>query len=192
MSIKIVIAKWSPLAVVIIGFGGLLYTGTHQVYRQDLNDPQIQIARDVANALRDGAEPASVVPRYVFNADESLSPFVAIFDENGTPLESSAAIAGAPPAPPQGIFDSARTSGENRVTWQPSGSTRIALVVRYVPEKKFYVVSGRNMSEVEMRIRDFTMKLTIGLLLMLAATFGLELFGAYRHSMAVAMGPNPR
>ncbi len=186
MSIKIVIAKWLPIAVVTVGFGGLIYVGTQQAYRQNLNDPQIQIVRDVANALRDGAEPVAVVPRYVFNADESLSPFVAIFDENGTTLESSAAIAGAPPKPPQGVFDSARTSGENRVTWQPSGSTRIALVVRYVPEKKLYVVAGRNMSEVEMRVRDFTMKLTIGLLLMLATTFGLELFGAYRHSMAVA------
>lgn len=189
MSIKIVIAKWLPLGVITIGLGGLLYVGIQQVYRHDLNDPQVQIARDVANALRDGAEPAAVVPRYVFNADESLSPFVAVFDESGLTLESSASIAGAPPKPPQGVFDAARVLGENRVTWQPSESTRIALVVRYVPEKKLYVGAGRNMSEVEMHIGEFTTQLAIGLLLILAATLGLELFGAYRHSKTLTKPP---
>ena len=171
--------KWIPFAIAVTGVIGLLYATVQQNYRQSLNDPQIQMAEDGAAALARGAVPADVVPRGVnINADESLAPFIAVYDSAGMPLEASATIGGKPPLPPIGIFMAARenhgkdtdVSGENRVSWQPSHTTRIALVVKYVPEKQQLVAAGRNMREVEMREENLFRMIELGWLVIMVST----------------------
>ena len=171
--------KWIPLAIAITGLCGLIYATVQQNYRQSLNDPQVQMAEDGAMALASGASPAEIVPRGVLiNADKSLTSFIAVYDSKGTPLEASATIGGQPPKPPQGIFNAARdnrgkdtsVANENRVSWQPSRDTRIALVVKYVPERQQFVAAGRNMREVEIREAQLSRMIELGWLVIMVSS----------------------
>jgi hypothetical protein len=53
------------------------------------------------------------------------------------------------PTVPKGVLDSAKQNGEDRVSWQPAASVRVAAVI--VSYKDGYVLAGRNMREVEQR-----------------------------------------
>ena len=184
MYIKLGIAKWLQIALAITSCGMLVDATEQYILRSELNDPQIKIVGDVTNALERGAPPAQVVPRYVFDAEKSLSPFIAVYDATGTPLESSASIGDVPPKPPIGVFEYAKSHRENRVTWQPNKDTRIALVIRPVlTDKGWFVESGRNMKEVEGRIKHVGLIVFLGTLCALLTTLALELFGAYRHAL---------
>ena len=181
-----ILAHWLPLAIGITGISGLVYVSIQQNYRQSLNDPQIQMVEDAVSALVAGAPPVDVVPRTLFDASESLAPFIAVYDSSGTPLEASARIGDAPPRPPIGVFQYARTAGENRVTWQPNASTRIALVARPVPnDKGWFVASGRNMREVEQRIHVLGVHIGYGLLVLLVTSLAAECLGdAWRRRLS--------
>lgn len=180
-----VFSAWFPLAVAVTLVCGLIYTGVQQTYRQGLDDPQIQMAEDGAMRLAAGGVPAELVQRGVPKVDavQSLSPWIAVYDGSGMPLESSAVLNNAPPKPPAGVFDEsgwkrgilasnvAKTAvPENRVTWQPEPGVRIALVIVPVEGSEYFVVAGRNMREVERRTSVFTTTLGIGWLFTLFAT----------------------
>ena len=135
-----------------------LYLIPQQVLRQGLNDPQIQLAGDLAARLEQGSLPGSAVPAAQIDMARSLAPFVIVYDDQGHPLASQAVLNGAIPAPPSGVFDFVRQHGEERVSWQPilaSGSqdgVRIAAVVRRANgAHPGFVLAGRNMREVEAR-----------------------------------------
>ena len=185
---RITVMKWLPMSIVIVGVSGLAYIGLQQLNRNAMNDPQVQMVQDAAATLANGGVPADVVPRgTMIDLGKSLSPFIAVYDRDGTPLEADAVLDNAPPKPPVGVLTSSLASGENRVTWQPEGSVRIALVVAPVPNSSgWFVASGRSMSEGEARIDEITNLFAGGILLLLAVTLGLELFGAYRHARAMA------
>ena len=170
--------QWLPLAVAIIGICGLLYAVTRQSYRSSLNDPQIQWAEDGALALASGMVPAEIVPRGVLiDAGQSPAPFIAVFDKEGIPLESSATIDNFPPKPPAGVFGYAKKYGENRVTWQPNPTVRIALVVVPVPDDSGrFVAAGRNMREVERREANVSKGIGIGLIIILIGSFIFSAF----------------
>jgi hypothetical protein len=176
---KGILYHWLTLAVAIIGITGLIYVAIQQNYRQSLNDPQVQLAQDIANGLMSGKGPAEVVPQdYLFDAGKSLATFMAVYDASGKPLQATAFINNAPPKPPVGVFEYARKAGEHRVTWQPNANTRIALVIRYVPgDQEYFAVAGRNMREVESRIHKTGLTLGLGLIVVLIASFLLEVFG---------------
>jgi len=48
---KAALKAWVPLAVVATVMAGMVYGVAQQVLRQSANDPQIQLAGDVADAL---------------------------------------------------------------------------------------------------------------------------------------------
>ena len=140
-----------------------LYAIPQQVLRQGADDPQIQIATDLAarldyygvgDGLRQGALSNSTG---TVDMARSLSPFVIVYDDHGRPLGSTALLDGRTPTPPAGVFDYVRTHGEERVSWQPVQSAtrgvRIAAVVERVsgPQPGF-VLAGRSMREVQARI----------------------------------------
>jgi hypothetical protein len=191
LSLRITMAKWLPMAIAIVGVSGLAYLGLQQLNRNQMNDPQVQMAEDAALALSSGSAPADVVPRGVsIDLSKSVSPFIAIYDQSGTPLEADAVLGGAPPKPPVGVFAAALERGENRVTWQPEGSVRVALVVVPVPNSSgYYVAAGRSMRDAEGFIDQMTSLFAAGVLFLLAVTLSLELFGAYRHMRAMAAKP---
>ncbi|HLY42049.1 MAG TPA: hypothetical protein VKR52_12625 [Terracidiphilus sp.] len=147
------------LAGIASGVALALYAIPQQVLRQGLNDPQIQMAGDVAARLEHGGTPNETVPQgEQVDMAQSLAPFVIVYDEQGHPLASQAVLNGAVPAPPSGVFDYVRQHGEERVSWQPvRGSqtvngVRIAAVVERVSgAHPGFVLAGRNMREVEAR-----------------------------------------
>ena len=187
-TVRITVMKWLPLALIIVGCIGFAYLGLQQMERQGMNDPQVQMAEDAALALANGAAPASVVPQgAAVDPAQSLSPFIGVFDSNGTVIVSNASLHGMTPTPPAGVFNAALQKGQNRVTWQPEGSVRIALVVVPVPNSSgWYVAAGRSMREGEIRIDQLTWLAMLAMAFLLSTTLALELFGAWRHSQAMA------
>jgi hypothetical protein len=180
--------SWLPLAVAITGICLLVYGTVQQNYRQSLNDPQIQMAQDGAAKLAAGGVPAELVQRGLplIDAAKSLAPWIAVYDSNGTALESSAVLEGSPPAPPKGLFDLAKAQGNNlpHNTWQPRDGVRIALVVIPVqvtsgPNEGYFVAAGRNMSEVENREGQLTTFVGLAWLVLIVATFATKAFAKY-------------
>ncbi len=173
---------WLPLGVAIVVVVCFSYVAVQQNYRMSLNDPQIQMAEDGAAALAAGKSPAEIVPRAeLFDIGQSLAPFIAVYDKDGTPLEASAKIGNYPPKPPAGVFAYAMHYGEDRVTWQPDANTRIALIVKRVDGSSGYFVgAGRNMREVEAREDALAKLFLIALFTGLFFSFTLDFLGDVR------------
>jgi hypothetical protein len=175
------IAKFLLSCAAITVIFGTIYAVVQQNIRQSANDPQIQIAEDAAAALAAGAVPASVMPvdRRVVDASQSLSPFIMVFDENGTLLESSMKVGDTLPVPPKGVFDftrsnagevfsgplapisrlrmqfasNVRPAGEDRITWQTASGLRFATAIIHfnASTSSGFVLAGRSLREVESR-----------------------------------------
>jgi hypothetical protein len=150
--IKSVLRQWLPLAVVITAMSGLVYLAVQQALRQGANDPQIQMAEDAAAALARGGTMESVLPTTEVDLEQSIAPFIMVFDETGTPLASSGQLHGQMPTIPAGVFDWVRQHGEDRITWQPEPGVRQAIVVvGYTGSPSGFVLAGRSLREVERR-----------------------------------------
>ncbi len=174
-----VISHFLPLKIVIIGLAVLIYASAQQIYRQSLNDPQVEIVGNMQIALLLGAQPVDIVGRaQMFDVSKSLTPFIAVFDESGNVLESTATVGTTTLHIPEGVLAYAKEHGENRVTWEPVKGTRIALVVRPVAiESGWFVASGRNMKETEMRINDIGKMIAIGTIIILIVGFFFDYLG---------------
>jgi len=175
MKIKSIFRVWFPFAVVATAFCALAYVSVQQVLRNGLNDPQIQMAEDAAYALNNGATIEMVVPSEKIEMSCSLAPFIVIYDNDGKPVATSGLLNGQMPDYPKGALDSARQSGENRVSWQPNSTVRVASVV--VPYNNGFVMAGRNMREVEQRELKAEQVAGTVWLLTLIATFVVITFG---------------
>ncbi len=150
MSRPIAIFKaWLPFAVVVTALCALVYVTAQQVLRMGANDPQMQMAEDAAAALDKGIGTDAVVSKQQVEISTSLAPFLITYDANGKPVSGNGLLNGQLPDYPLGALQSAKQSGENRVTWQPQPDVRIASVA--VPYKDGYVVAGRSLREVEKR-----------------------------------------
>lgn len=147
------------LAGIATGIALAFYAIPQHVLRSGLNDPQIQMATDLAVRLEQGSDPANALPTGPrVDMARSLAPFAIIYDDQGHPIASQGMLNGAAPAPPAGVFDHVRQHGEDRLTWQPvrgPGGVRIAAVIERVNgAHPGFVLAGRNMREVEARIGD--------------------------------------
>ena len=157
-----------------------------QSYRQSANDPQIQIAEDVAAAFSNNqftnetlkSSFETFVPsKMQVDIGSSLSPWIQVYNESGDPLESSARIDEAQSTPhvPKSIFvtqgfslGSKQSSNEKRLTWQSQKGIRQAIVVtKFEGLRSGYIVVGRSLREVEDRILDLHKMITIGWLMMM-------------------------
>jgi hypothetical protein len=159
VSVRRLLARLLPPAVVLAVACGVAYGEAQQVLRSSANDPQVQLAEDAARSLDGGAAPASLVgtgsavaslagPGTV-DVATSLAPFLAVYNESGTAIASNGTLAGAAPVPPKGVLEAAHSSGRDVVTWQPGPGIRIAAVV--VPWSGGTVLAGRSLREVEAR-----------------------------------------
>jgi hypothetical protein len=175
--LKSIIKAWLPFAVVISAFSLLVYAAVQQSLRQGLNDPQIQMAEDAAFALDNGSSVEEILSTRQTEMSRSLAPFMTVFDISGNPMASSGVLNGEIPKVPQGVLDAAKQTGENRVSWQPADTIRIAAVV--VPYENGFVLAGRNMREVEQR-EEQTWKFSAATwILALVTTFLVISFGEY-------------
>ena len=128
---------------------GTGYVISQQVLRASANDPQIQLAEDVAQRLSAGENPVAVVADQKINMESSLAPFLIVYDEAGHPIASSGLLHGSIPTPPKGVFDYVRANRQDTITWEPTRGVRIASVV--ARSNDGFVIAGRNMREVEAR-----------------------------------------
>ncbi len=150
-------ASWlAGLAILTIIFG-TIYVVAQQSLRQGANDPQVQLAQDVANQLNEGTFPFPVSNGHVDIA-VSLAPFIVVYDKTGKPIQGTGYLEGQLPTIPKGVLDHANSNYGNRVTWQPQPGVRIATVT--VAAKDYYVMSGRNLREVEKR-EDQALQLSV-------------------------------
>lgn len=190
-----VLLSFLLIAIVITGLSLIVYAAVQQNYRESLNDPQIQMAEDAANALADGKNVTDVIPDSRTDIITSLLPWIAVYDETGRVIGSSGMLNQTMPQPPQGIFDAARSgdgkdtlvANENRITWQPAPGVRQAIVVvHYSGKQSGFVVAGRNMREVESRESRLSMFILIAWLVMLigALTFRFLMLHAHKRHAA--------
>ena len=151
---------WLPFAVIIIIFAGLVYGAVQQNYRQSANDPQIQVAQDISNAVALGqAAPDTIVPANpTADMAQSLSTFVIIYSATSSPIGASVGLDGKIPSLPAGVADYASLHGQDRFTWQPKPGVRVAAVVEHFagPVPGFVLV-GRSLKEIELRENNLTL-----------------------------------
>jgi hypothetical protein len=164
-----IIKNWLPLAIATAGLCGLVYLAVQQSLRISANDPQIQMAEDAAVALNGGANVQSILPPTAkVELSISLAPFIIVFDNSGNVLGSSAQLHGMTPSYPLGVLDYTRQNGEDRVTWQPENGVRMAtVVVRY---NQGFVMAGRSLREIEIRIGNLEKICGLAMLLIWAVT----------------------
>jgi hypothetical protein len=145
--------RWLPLAITIVIFSGLAYAVVQQSYRQSANDPQIQIAEDLASAIAQGQPVNQIVPPVgTTELANTLSPFVMIYSSTSTLIGSSALLDGKNPSFPTSVFDNVRAHGQWRQTWQPAPGVREAVVVEpYSGSSSGFLVVGRSLKEIEIR-----------------------------------------
>ena len=174
---------WAAFMVVITFLSGLVYITAQQILRHSANDPQIQLAEDSAASLSQGQNPQAVLPANQINMENSLAPYVIIFDEKGQPVASSAQLDGTTPVVPGGVFEYTRQTGEDRFTWQPKTGVRSAAVMAHFGgASPGFVLAGRSLREVEVR-EDQLLKL-VGV-----AWLGFLVFSAVSAGVIYLAGP---
>jgi hypothetical protein len=108
-----------------------LYAIPQQVLRTGADDPQIEMATNLAARLDgNGATGGSLQGALATSSGmvemkRSLSPFLIVYNDQGQALASTAQLDGQTPTPPAGIFEYVRTHGEERVSRQPERGLRI-------------------------------------------------------------------
>jgi hypothetical protein len=154
--------QYVPFGIVVVILTilfGTAYGIGQQILRLSANDPQIQLAHEIASQLNQGAVAEDVVGAYKVNLAQSLASFVVIYDKNGNPVAGTGYLDGARPKVPMGELKAADSQSDNRVTWQPKDNVRIASVT--VAAKNYYVLAGRSLREVENREQKI-FRITLG------------------------------
>lgn len=186
---KDIFFKWLPVAAAVTIIFGTIHVSIQQIYRQSANDPQIQLAEDSAMLLAKGLPVSSLIgPSPTVDFGTSLAPFAMVFDGSGKLAASSGSLNGTIAVPPAGVLDYTRAHGEDRLTWQPPGKTRVAAVIRYFTNASTtgFILVGRNMREVENRVAENMLKVGIAWLVTMVVTFGLVAWNEKRNRQTVA------
>lgn len=153
---------WWVLAVAVTILCSGLYAVGQQVMRHSANDPQIQIAEDIAYALEHGGDAHALVGSASVEISQSLAPFTIIYNEAYQMIASNVRDAQIPVIP-RGVLEYTRQFGTDRVTWQPAPALRIASVVQHVESGQGgFVLVGRSLREVERRMETLFQNVVIG------------------------------
>lgn len=160
------IIEFLPLTIAITGLAGMVYLVGQQMYRQSANDPQIQMAEDLAQALNNSKTLESLVAQNKVDIATSLAPYVTVFDESGKPVWSNATLDGKTPGLPNEVFDVSR-SEQVRTIWQPQFGVRSAIVVSKYNQG--FVMAGRSLREVEKREQMLMIQVGVAWLMTMVA-----------------------
>ncbi len=169
------IKKFFPTVIIMFVVFGAMYILAQQSLRQGANDPQVQLAYDLARDAAAGNQP--IFDQKKVDLAQSLAPFVIVLDDKLRVISSNALLDGKTPIPPKGVFDFAKNNPDDRVTYQPRPGIRSALVVKYFDGKqKGYVAVGRSLTEVEKRSDDLLRKTAVGLAAAIAVSLWFSIF----------------
>jgi hypothetical protein len=175
-----VLVRWLPIWAAVSVLTLLTYVSMQQAYRQGANDPQIQIAEDGARALARGAAPGAVVGEAPVDIEVSPAVWTAVVGEDDRVLAANVRLDGRTALPPAGVFDEARRSGENRISWQPRPGVRSATVSVRVPGgSRRVVVAGRSLRETERRVDQLGLRALAAWLGASLASLTAVAFGAW-------------
>lgn len=154
---------WLVASYVLTAAALMAYSAAQQALRLSANWPQVQMARDGASAVASGKPADSVATGDKIDIATSLAPFVIVYDGSGNVSASSGLLNGVAPKIPAGVLDYTAKNGEDRVSWTPDKSVRIAaVVVKVGGGPGGYVLSGRSLEEPE-RIIDTVGKLMLAM-----------------------------
>jgi hypothetical protein len=153
-------------AAVVTILVALVYAGVQQAHRSGANDPQLQIARDITNDLKNQNATDKWFSGDKIELSQSLSVFDVLYNDKGEPLMSTGLLNGKMPLLPKGVFDFAKSNGENVFTWQPQRGVRVAIVLKSLRSPSYsFVAVGRSLSEVEQREENLRWMVIISWLL---------------------------
>jgi hypothetical protein len=145
------ISHFAALMIVTV-LCGLIYVTVQQSHRSGANDPQLQIALDLKNAIETNQSTLKWMPDDSIEISKSLSVFKTFYNENGEPVLSTGFLNGQLPKIPKTVLDFTERNQENVVTWQPQRGTRLAMVIESVKSPSIgFVAVGRSLKEVEKR-----------------------------------------
>lgn len=155
--------RFLPLSLLATSLCGIIFVTGQQMLRISANDPQIQMAEDIAQQLSTANDTFQITTLPRINIGASLAPFVIIFDANGKILSSSGELDGKMPLLPDGVLAYTKEHDENRFTWQPKAGVRIASVVKHFSGRTTgYVLSGRSLREVEKQVDSLEKYVLVG------------------------------
>jgi len=154
MKLSRILILFLTLEVIVCAFCLLVYVSVQQTYRNNADDPQIQIARELKlKYSKSGLDSLSDAKDKIEISSSSISPFYVIYDENAKPVSSNALLYNNMPQLPLGVFRAAKENGENKISWQPYQGLRFATVIEHITGKfNGYILSGRSLLETEKRI----------------------------------------
>jgi hypothetical protein len=154
--IKAVLIIWLPISLVASILCLLVYLTAQQIIRESLNEPQIQMADELASKLSAGNPVDSILLYNKVDISRSLAPFIIIYNDDGNVIASSGTLNDQNPIIPHSVLNHAKEYGQHKLTWQPQRGVRIAaVVVRYNSNTSGYVLAGRSMKEGERIISRF-------------------------------------
>jgi hypothetical protein len=90
--LKNIFKTWLPFAATITAFCALTYAAVQQSFRQNANDPQIQMAEDAVDAIGGGKGVETVMPADNVSVARSLAPFLIVYDRDGRVTASSVTL----------------------------------------------------------------------------------------------------
>jgi hypothetical protein len=146
----IVIRSWLPLALATTLLCGFAYFGLMHYIRTEANNPQIQLAQDIATSLYGNQTPNANLSGNV-DIQKSIAPFVVVYNSNGAPVDGTGKLDDQLPNISPGILTEVERQTERRFTWQPNDTVQVAAVVRYYQNEQHagYVLAGKNLRETE-------------------------------------------
>ncbi len=171
-ALRMALVAWVVLAALATALCVGMYAVGQQVLRQSINDVPVQLAEDAASRLCgscETADPKTLAPQALVEIQDSLSPWLMVYDSSGKPVTGNAIYNGSYPVLPAGIFSNIDFWRHGH-SWQPDPSTRQALVVIRAADGE-YVAAGRNMREMERHIEHLGALMFVGWL----ATLGMTL-----------------
>ena len=125
-----------------------IYIVFQQYIRSSANDNPDRITRNVWPIVYNGTM------KQFYDTQGEISdlnyPFGIIFDSQGGAGDSPLRVLGKPITLPQGVFDYAKTHGDDRITWEPLIGSRFAAVITYVPT----FIAGQSLSTTTGRTGD--------------------------------------
>lgn len=141
------------LSIIIL----LIYTSVQQSHRSGANDPQLELARDMASRLNNNKTIDPYMTGDAIEISQSLAVFKTLYSQDGKPLRSTGFLNGNLPNLPAGVFNFTKNNDENVVSWQPSAGVRMAMVIHAVKTGGVgFVAVGRSLLEVEKREANLT------------------------------------
>ncbi|MFI5187253.1 MAG: hypothetical protein ACHQF0_11040 [Chitinophagales bacterium] len=154
---KINFASHFAVLLIVTILCGLIYAAVQQSHRSGANDPQLQIALDLKNAIENNRPVEQWMSHDSTEISQSLSVFKTLYNKTGEPVQSTGFLNGQLPRMPKGVFDFTSNHQEDVLTWQPQHGVRMAMVVESVKSSQIgFVAVGRSLNEIEKREANLT------------------------------------